>query len=312
MSALSVPGYVAVLLGGTGAEREISLQSGGAVLDALLAAGVEAVAIDTGEVDLIEALQARPPAIAFIALHGRGGEDGTVQAVLETLGVPYTGSAVLGSALAMDKLRSKQIWLSQDLPTAAYEILHSDSDFARALERLGGKVCVKPVREGSSVGMAIVDSADALERAWRDADRYDDQVMAERFIAGDEYTVAVLHGHSLPSIRIVTERSFYDYQAKYRDDDTRLELPSGLSDEDEARIQALAIEAFELLDCAHWGRVDFIRDKSSQAFVLLEVNTVPGLTDHSLVPRAAAAQGMSLADLALNIIQLGLERAGKC
>ncbi len=309
IGAADINGYVAVLLGGSGAEREISLQSGSAVLEALRSQGVDARAIDPAEVNLVAELQARPPAIAFIALHGRGGEDGTVQAVLETLGVPYTGSAVLGSALAMDKLRSKQIWMSQQLPTAAYEMLHRDSDFSRALERLGGKACVKPVREGSSVGMAIVDSAAALEQAWRDADRYDSQVMAERFIAGEEYTVAILRGHSLPSIHIVTDRSFYDYQAKYRDDETRLELPSGLSADEEQAIQALAMRAFDMIDCAHWGRVDFIRDKSSKDFVLLEVNTVPGLTDHSLVPRAAAAQGMSLGDLVLQIIELGLERS---
>ena len=307
----NIDGYVAVLLGGSGAEREISLQSGAAVLAALQSIGVDARAIDPAEVSLASELQANPPAIAFIALHGRGGEDGTVQALLAMLGIPYTGSAVLGSALAMDKLRSKQVWISQQLPTAAYEMLHSDSDFSRALERLGGKVCVKPAREGSSVGMAIVDDAADLERAWREADRYDDQVMAERFIAGDEYTVAILRGHSLPSIRIVTGRSFYDYQAKYRDDETRLELPSGLSATEEEQIQALAARAFAMLDCAHWGRVDFIRDRSSKEFVLLEVNTVPGLTDHSLVPRAAAAQGMSLADLAMHIIALGLER-GTC
>ena len=311
-------GEIAVLMGGTASEREISLQSGAAVLQGLRELDLPAVGIDTAD-DVIGTLQRSSPALAFIAVHGAGGEDGKLQAVLEYLGVPYTGSGVLASALAMDKLRSKHIWRGLGLPTPAYSLLDpvplQDSKtsqhaainhYKKVLDSLGGSVFVKPVAEGSSFGMAIANSAGELEQAYLAACAFGQPVMAECLVRGPEYTVAIVNGRCLPSIRIETARSFYDFDAKYHDDDTRFHVPSGLDAQLESGLQRLALEAFNALGCSGWGRVDVMRDAASGAFYLLEVNTVPGLTGHSLVPMAAAAAGLTFKDLVAEVIQAAI------
>ncbi len=293
-------GRVAVLHGGTSAERPISLLSGAAVLRGLLAAGVDAYGIDVGA-DLVARLIAEPPARAFIALHGPGGEDGTVQGALEFMGIPYTGSGVLASALALDKLRCKQLWRGVGLPTAPFALLDANTDWARVLAELGGAAMVKPAREGSSLGMAKAITADQLAAAWRVAAGFDALVLAEAWLAGAEYTVGVLAGRALPAIRLETDRAFYDYDAKYLADDTRYLCPCGLSADAEAELQELALQAFASLGGRGWGRVDVMADASG-ALHLLEVNTVPGMTDHSLVPMAAAAAGLSFPELVVAIL----------
>ncbi|MFZ5654624.1 MAG: D-alanine--D-alanine ligase [Pseudomonadota bacterium] len=294
-------GRVAVLCGGRSAEREISLKSGAAVLDGLLAAGVDAYLLDAGD-DLLARLIAAPPAAAFIALHGRGGEDGTLQGALEWLGIPYTGSGVKAAALAMDKLRCKQLWQGAGLPTADFRVLGRDSDWARVLAELGGDVMVKPVHEGSSLGMARARSAAELAAAWRAAAAYDDAVLAESWLTGAEYTVAILDGRALPAIRLETDREFYDYEAKYLRDDTRYLCPCGLAPAAEAELQRLALAAFASLDGRGWGRVDVMADGTGR-WALLEVNAVPGMTDHSLVPMAARAAGLSFPELVVEILR---------
>lgn len=293
-------GRVAVLYGGRSAEREISLKSGAAVLRGLLDAGVDAYGIDAGA-DLLHQLLASPPDRVFIALHGRGGEDGTVQGALEWLGIPYTGSGVMAAALAMDKLRCKQLWQGVGLPTARFAVLEGGCDWAAVLAELGGDAMVKPVHEGSSLGMARARSAAELEQAWRAACAYDTGVIAESWISGAEYTVAILGDRALPAIRLETAREFYDYEAKYLRDDTRYLCPCGLSAVREAELQALALRAFASLDARGWGRVDVMTDAAGRWY-LLEVNTVPGMTDHSLVPMAATAAGLSFPDLVVDIL----------
>ncbi|MGK2915549.1 MAG: D-alanine--D-alanine ligase [Porticoccaceae bacterium] len=293
-------GRVAVLYGGTSAERAISLLSGVAVLQALLAAGVDVVGIDVAG-DLIERLTREAPDRVFIALHGPGGEDGTVQGALEFLRRPYTGSGVLASALAMDKLRCKQLWRGVGLPTAPFAVLEAASDWAQVLAELGGVAMVKPAREGSSLGMARATTAEALRAAWQAAAEFDGSVLAERWLAGAEYTVAILAGRALPAIKLETDREFYDYEAKYLANDTRYLCPCGLSPERDARLRELALRAFASLGCRGWGRVDVMADAAGD-FHLLEINTVPGMTDHSLVPMAAAAAGLSFGELALAIL----------
>lgn len=300
-------GRVVVLYGGWSGEREVSLKGGAAVLRALQQVGVDAVGLDAGR-DWVTRIQAMAPDRVFIMVHGRGGEDGQVQGALESLGLPYTGSGVLASALAMDKLRCKQLWRGIGLPTPAFHTLHRASDWRRIIEQLGGTAMVKPASEGSSLGMSKVDSAGQLEAAWRLASEFDDSVLAERWLRGAEYTVAVVDGRVLPAIKLETRRQFYDYQAKYVDDDTRYICPCGLSPEDEARIQALALRAYESLGCSGWGRVDLMATGDNDPeppFCVLEVNTVPGMTDHSLVPMAAAAAGMSFEQLAMGILLAG-------
>ncbi|OUS10696.1 D-alanine--D-alanine ligase [Gammaproteobacteria bacterium 53_120_T64] len=294
-------GRVVVLYGGESAEREVSLKGGRAVLTALQAAGVDALGLDVGAgwIAELEALQAEQ---VFIVLHGAGGEDGTVQGALECLGLPYTGSGVLASALAMDKLRCKQLWQGIELPTAGFARLHKDSDWSALLADLGGEVMVKPASEGSSLGMAKAGSAEELQAAWAAADAFDSVVIAERWLSGGEYTVAILNGRPLPVIKLETDRVFYDYEAKYLADDTRYLCPCGLSPEDEQAIQALALQAFSSLGCQGWGRVDVMLAAAGEPR-LLEVNTVPGMTDHSLVPMAAAAAGLSFTQLLLEILQ---------
>jgi D-alanine-D-alanine ligase len=271
------------------------------VLAALRARAVDAHAFDPAERGL-EALIEEGFDRAFIVLHGRFGEDGTLQGALEFLGLPYTGSGVLGSALAMDKLRAKLLWQAEGLPTPPHELLHADSDFNAVARRLGTPLMVKPVREGSSIGMSKVHKAGALEEAFALAVNYDRTVIAEKFIDGTELTGAILGMEPLPLIRLETPREFYDYQAKYHADDTRYIVPCGLPRGEERELQALCVAAFRALGCRGWGRVDLMLDAAGKPH-LLEVNTAPGMTDHSLVPMAARAVGMSYEDLCLRILE---------
>ncbi|QSL91192.1 D-alanine--D-alanine ligase [Ectopseudomonas toyotomiensis] len=293
-------GRVAVLFGGKSAEREVSLKSGNAVLSALQAAGVDAFGIDVGD-DFLARLNSEKIDRAFIVLHGRGGEDGSMQGLLECAGIPYTGSGILASALAMDKLRTKQVWHSLGLPTPRHAVLTSQADCEAAAAELGFPLIVKPAHEGSSIGMAKVDSVETLTAAWQDAARYDSQVLVEQWIAGPEYTIAVLRGEVLPPIGLGTPHTFYDYDAKYLADDTQYRIPCGLSAEKEAELKELTARACEAVGTQGWARADVMQDASGQ-FWLLEVNTVPGMTDHSLVPMAARAAGLDFQQLVMAIL----------
>lgn len=297
-------GRVGVLYGGQSAEREISLQSGAAVIAALQQAGVDCVAIDIGS-DAIAAIQAAQLDRAFIALHGPGGEDGRMQAVLEYLNIPYTGSDVQSSALAMDKLRTKLLWRGVGVSTPEFAVLRADSDWAAVLAQLGGDVIVKPAHEGSSIGMARANTREQLLAAFNDAAHYDGSVLAERMIVGAEYTVAILEGSALPPIKLETDHRFYDFDAKYLADDTRYLCPCGLSEAKEQELKNLALQAFNAVGCRGWGRVDVMADDQENFFVL-EVNTVPGMTSHSLVPMAAGAQGYSFAQFVVAVLQSSL------
>jgi len=292
---------VAVILGGKTAEREVSLNSGALVLTALRARGIDAHAFDPAEQG-IEALIAGRYERAFIALHGRFGEDGTLQGALEWLGLRYTGSGVLGSALAMDKLRAKRLWMAEGLPTPPFEILDAKSDLRAVAKRLGLPLMVKPVNEGSSIGMSKVRAAGGLEEAYALAVNYDRAVIAEKFIEGSELTAGILGEQALPLIKLETPRDFYDYQAKYLADDTRYLIPCGLPAAREREIQHLCLQAFRALGCSGWGRVDLMLDRAGDPW-LLEVNTVPGMTDHSLVPMAARAAGLAYEDLCMRILE---------
>lgn len=293
-------GRVAVLFGGASAEREVSLKSGAAVLAALERQGVNAIGYDPADGGLV-GLEALAPERVFIALHGRGGEDGTLQGALELLGIPYTGSGVLASALGMDKQRTKLVWQALGLPTPESVMLGPDADWQAVVERLGLPLIVKPVHEGSTLGISIVDSRDALEAAYRDAAHFDARVMAERFITGSEYTVSLLGDEVLPAIRVEVPGGFYDYEAKYLSDETRYHLPCGLSADEEAELAALCRDAFAAIGAEGWGRVDVMRDGDGR-FWLIEVNTVPGMTDHSLVPQSAAHAGLDFDALVLRIL----------
>lgn len=297
-------GRVGVLLGGTSSEREISLQSGAAVVAALAEAGIEHVAIDVGD-NAIADIQAAKIDRAFLALHGAGGEDGRIQAVLEYLKIPFTGSGVQSSALAMDKLRTKQLWRGVNLSTPEFAVLTADSDWVKVLADLAGEVMVKPAHEGSSIGMARVKTAQELADAFANAEKYDGSVIAERLIVGSEFTVAILDGEALPPIKLETDHTFYDFNAKYIANDTRYICPCGLSPEKEAELKALALAAFDAVGCEGWGRVDVMADKSLN-FYLLEVNTAPGMTSHSLVPMAAKVRGLSFSELVLTILRCSL------
>jgi D-alanine-D-alanine ligase len=302
-------GKVAVLLGGKSAEREVSLKSGAMVLNALRSRGVEAQPFDPSEKGF-EVLVKEQFKRAFIALHGRFGEDGTVQGILEWLGIPYTGSGVLASALAMDKLRAKRIWAAEKLPTPNYQLLGKDTNWLIAARKLGVPLMVKPASEGSSIGMSKVRSAAKLEQAYQLAARYDPVVIAEAFIDGIELTGAILDGEALPLIKLETPREFYDYEAKYTSNDTRYIVPCGLPAARERELQELCLTAFRTLGCRGWGRVDLMLNKRGRPF-LLEVNTVPGMTDHSLVPMAARAVGLSYEDLCIRILEAAdLPRTG--
>jgi D-alanine-D-alanine ligase len=299
-------GKVAVMFGGTSAEREVSLKSGAAVLAALRGKGVAAHAFDPA-VRPLEDLKKEGFQRVFIALHGRGGEDGTLQGALTLMGIPYTGSGVLASALAMDKWRSKLLWQAAGLPIPDYALLDETSDFAQVATRLGLPLFVKPAREGSSIGVIKVKQAADLPAAYREAARHDDLVLAEQAMNGGEFTVAVLGEgtrlRALPSIRIVPATEFYDYEAKYFRDDTRYLCPSGLTAEGEVEMRDLALRGFQILGCRGWARVDFLLDAAGRPY-LLEANTAPGMTDHSLVPMAARASGMSFPELCLRILEL--------
>jgi len=293
-------GKVAVLLGGKSAERAVSLKSGAMVLNALRSSGVDAHPFDPAERGLELLIRERFEHV-FIALHGRFGEDGTVQGALEFLELPYTGSGVLASALAMDKVRTKLLWQASGLPTPAWEMLQADSDFGALAARLGMPLMVKPVNEGSSIGMSKVCAAAQLEEAFTLAVNYDRAVIAERFIDGSELTCAILDSEALPLIRLETPREFYDYAAKYVAEDTRYILPCGLPEARERELQRLCLDAFHALGCRGWGRVDLMLDGDGAPY-LLEANTTPGMTDHSLVPMAARAVGLSYEDLCLRIL----------
>ena len=306
----AVFGRVAVLMGGSSAEREVSLDSGRNVLEALRARGVDAHAVD-GIDTLVAALQDGRFQRVFNILHGGAGENGTLQGLLEGLGVPYTGAGVLGSALTMDKIRTKQVWIAEGLPTPAFRRLPADAgdraaDVRAAARGLGLPVFVKPSCEGSSVGAFRVTGSADLERAAAFAAGYAQELLVEQLVQGDELTVAILGEQALPSIRIVAKGGWYDYHAKYQAEDTQYLCP-GLDGDEEATIRTLALRAFRTAGCSGWGRVDVMRDRASGALLLLEVNTAPGMTSHSLVPKAAAQVGIDFETLCWRILAQSLE-----
>lgn len=299
-------GKVGVLFGGGSAEREISLRSGNAVLAALLSRGVDAHPFDPAEHALGDLEQAGFDRV-FVILHGRGGEDGTLQGMLDLMGLPYTGSGVMASALGMDKWRTKLVWRGAGLPVPDFVMLDEQSDWDAVVARLGLPLFVKPAREGSSVGVIKVKQAGELASACAEAARHDPLVLAEKAMSGGEYTVAVMGEGSnlraLPAIRIVPATEFYDYEAKYFRDDTRYLCPCGLPEEQEAAMRDLALRAFQVLGCRGWARVDVLLDEAGMPY-LLEVNTAPGMTDHSLVPMAARVAGMDFPELCVQVLAL--------
>ena len=303
-------GKTAVLLGGDSAAREISLLSGNAVLAALKRRGVDAHGFDPKDKSL-SALVSEGFARAWNSLHGPGGEDGLMQGALEWLGVPYTGSGVLASALTMDKLKTKRVVVGAGYTAPQYAVLSSEADLDPALKRIGLPMMIKPASQGSSVGMSKVKTAEELPRAYAEAAAVDPIVFAEAFVSGDEYTVAVLQDRALPSIRIVPATEFYDYQAKYFRNDTQYFCPSGLTDAEEAELQAAALAAFKVTDCFGWGRVDFMRDRSTKKFYFIEINTTPGMTDHSLVPMAARQAGIDFEELVWRVLETSFSRVRK-
>ena len=300
-------GKVAVLLGGDSTEREISLLSGNAVLAALRRRGVDAHAFDPKDRP-VQNLASEGFDRAWIALHGPGGEDGLMQGALEWLGVPYTGSGVLASALTMDKLKTKRVVVGAGYAAPEYAVLSSRADLPRALKAIGLPLMIKPASQGSSVGITKVKTAAELPQAYAEASAIDPIVFAEAFIAGDEYTVGVLQTQGLPSIRIKPATEFYDYQAKYFRDDTQYHCPSGIDAEAEKRLQAMALAAFRATDCSGWGRVDFMRDAKSDKFYFIEINTTPGMTDHSLVPKAAKQIGIDFEELVWRVLETSFTR----
>ena len=295
-------GKVAVMFGGKSAEREVSLKSGAAVLAALQRSGVDAHAFDPATRGLHE-LQEQGFQRVFIALHGRFGEDGTVQGALELMGIPYTGSGVMASALAMDKFRTKLVWQAMNLPVPDYTLLTATSDWNAVVQKLGLPLFVKPANEGSSVGISKVKSVADLPAAYAEAAKHDSIVIAESFIGGGEYTAAILGNQALPIIKIVPANEFYDYDAKYLRNDTQYLCPSDLPADKEAEMQQLAQQAFAVIGGAGWGRVDFLKDEAGKLY-LLEINTSPGMTDHSLVPMAARVAGKSFEQLVVEILEL--------
>ena len=299
-------GKVAVLLGGKSGEREVSLKSGSAVLAALQAQGINAEAFDPATRPLhdLEHYDA-----AFISLHGRFGEDGTMQGALELFGIPYTGSGVMASAIGMDKWRTKLIWHAAGVTTPAFEVVSIDSDFAAIEKKLGLPLFVKPANEGSSIGISKVKVSGDLKAAYELAAQSDPLVIAEQFVGGGEYTVGILGDQVLPIVRIVPANEFYDFEAKYLRDDTQYLCPCGLPAEQEAKIQAEALQAFKAIGGTGWGRVDFLMDEAGKHY-FLEVNTSPGMTDHSLVPMAAKAAGIPFADLVKRILTLAVKQHG--
>jgi len=289
-------------MGGRSAEREISLMSGNGVLKALRAKGVDAHPFDPAQRDLFD-LKREEYARCFLALHGRGGEDGTVQGALEVLGIPYTGSGVMGSAIGLDKLRTKMIWIANKLPTPRYRILRANDDWKAVARELGLPLIVKPAREGSTLGLTKVSSVKQLPAAYElAATKFQDTALAEQFIDGPEYTATVLGEEVLPLIRIEAPKGNYDYQNKYFTDDTKYHCPCGLPARKEEELKALTLRAFHAVGCSGWGRIDIMLDAKKKPW-LLEVNTLPGMTSHSLVPMAARARGISFEDLCVRILE---------
>ena len=305
MSNASKFGKVAVLFGGKSAEREVSLDSGNAVLEALLRSGVQAEAFDPKHRSVTDLVNYDR---AFIVLHGRGGEDGQIQGTLEWLDVPYTGTGVQGSAIGMDKIKTKQIWQGTDLPTAPYRIISKDSNIDEIVDSLGLPVIIKPVHEGSSIGMSKVEKKEDFAQAIAKATEHDAIVMAEKWITGCEYTIVVLNAEALPVIRLEPPKdvAFYDYDAKYQRNDVQYGIPSGLSESDEKQLQQLTLRAFQAVGASGWGRVDAMQDEQGN-FWLLEINTVPGMTSHSLVPKAAKAVGIGFDELCVAILEQTLQ-----
>ncbi|MDH5180872.1 MAG: D-alanine--D-alanine ligase [Gammaproteobacteria bacterium] len=295
-------GKVAVLLGGWSAEREVSLKSGAAVLAALQSRGVNAHGVDVQRETIMQDLQQGGFDRVFNILHGPGGEDGVIQGMLEVMGLPYTGSGVLASALAMDKLRSKQILDAIGLPTPNYMVLDSDTDVEYVAATLGLPLMVKPAQQGSSIGMTRVEEVSQLHNAWLLAAEYEGAVLAEQWIVGQEFTVAILGDEALPAIRLETPHGFYDYEAKYQSNDTRYIIPCGLDKHAEAQLQRLARATFNAMGASGWGRVDIFVDQQGEPWIL-ELNTLPGMTDHSLVPMAAKAAGIEFDELVIRILQ---------
>jgi len=293
-------GKVAVLMGGQSAEREISLESGKAVHAALCKTGIDAHAIDFNKNEFHQLMNNDFDRV-FIILHGRGGEDGTIQGALESIGIPYTGSNVLGSAIAMDKIRSKAIWRDAGLPTPDVVELNEASDWGGVVGKLKLPIMVKPVSEGSSIGASKVIQADKLSSSWKLANQFDERVMAESWIEGDEYTIPIVGDTVFPMIKLETKRDFYDYQAKYEDDDTKYICPCGLDEKTERSLGELALQACQTLGVSGWSRVDLMIDKAKKVW-LIEVNTVPGMTSHSLVPMGAKQTGLSFEQLVVQIL----------
>ena len=296
-------GHVVVLKGGKSSEREISLISGQAVSDSLRRMGVNLTEIDVGD-DVVERLQEASPDLVVNMLHGKGGEDGAMQGLLEIMGIPYTGSGVLASALAMDKARSKQIWAQLGLSTAEFHLLHDDSDWSSIIATLG-KVVVKPVNGGSSLGIAIVDDVKSLRQQYRDAQKIDMQVMAEQYIAGKEFSTPVLDGEIFPTIQMETTRDFFDYEAKYVDEGTQIICPPEISKEELEELEMLVGCAYESLGCSGLARIDVLQDENGK-FFLLELNTIPGMTTHSFVPMSAKRIDVDFDELVLRILDCEL------
>jgi D-alanine-D-alanine ligase len=300
-------GKVAVLLGGKSAEREVSLDSGTAVLEALVRSGVNAEAFDPKERSVTELVNYDR---AFIVLHGRGGEDGQIQGTLEWLNIPYTGTGVQGSAIGMDKVKTKQVWQGSELPTAPYRIVTKDSDLNAIIESIGLPFIIKPVHEGSSIGMSKVEKIEDFAEAMTKATLHDAVVMAEKWVTGREFTIVILNGQALPVIRLQPPEdvAFYDYETKYNRNDVQYGIPCGLTEAEEQRLQALSLRAFQAVGASGWGRIDAMQDEQGN-FWLLEVNTVPGMTSHSLVPKAAKAVGYSFDALCVAILEQTLTGA---
>ena len=307
MSNASKFGKVAVLLGGKSAEREVSLDSGTAVLEALVRSGVNAEAFDPQERSVTELVNYDR---AFVVLHGRGGEDGQIQGALEWLNIPYTGTGVQGSAIGMDKVKTKQVWQGSELPTAPYRIVTKNSNAQEIVSALDLPLIIKPVHEGSSIGMSKVEKVEDFADAIAKATEHDAVVMAEKWITGREFTIVILNGQALPVIRLQPPEdvAFYDYEAKYQRNDVEYGIPCGLSESEEKELQALALRAFQAVGASGWGRIDAMQDEQGK-FWLLEVNTVPGMTSHSLVPKAAAAIGYSFDALCVAILEQTLNGA---
>ena len=302
-------GKVVVLMGGESSEREISLKSGTAIFNALQKENVQVEAIDVDK-NIFEKLHSGNFARAFIALHGPLGEDGCIQGGLEVLGIPYSGSGVMASSICMNKLMTKQLWQGCGIPTPKYQVLNDNTNEEHLISQLGLPMIFKPISQGSSIGMTKVCEKSDIAAAWANARKFEETVIAEQWITGKEYTVAILHGKALPVIRLETPNTFYDYDAKYQANDTQYHCPCGLTEELEKKIQTLALQAFNVTEASGWGRVDVMVDEQQQPW-FLEINTVPGMTDHSLLPMAAKAEGISFNELVIKILQTSFKEDSK-